>query len=228
MIGGKRFVAIITARGGSKGVPRKNIRPLAGRPLLSYTAEQARQVPEIDLTALTTDDTEIKRVGESLGLRVIERPAELATDAARSEPAILHAIEALEKAGEPAFDYMVLLQPTSPLRKPATIRACMQRLVESGAESLVTVTETREIIGPLENGFLRPVNPGNRGPRQQRTPYYAPNGCIFACSVPFLRRTGELMTRDWLAYPVEGDDAVDIDTPEDFEYAEFLTERRRT
>ena len=228
MIGGKRFVAIITARGGSKGVPRKNIRPLAGRPLLAYTADQAEQVPEIDLTALTTDDAEIKGVGRSLGLRVIDRPAELAVDTARSEPAILHAIEALEKAGQPPFDYMVLLQPTSPLRKPATIRACMRKLLDSGAESLVTVTELREIVGPLENGFLRPVNPQNRGPRQQRTPYYVPNGCIFACSVPFLRRTGELMSRDWLAHPVEGDDAVDIDTLEDFEYAEFLAERRRS
>ncbi|MSO92243.1 MAG: acylneuraminate cytidylyltransferase family protein [Rhodospirillales bacterium] len=228
MIGAKRFVGIITARGGSKGVPRKNVRPFAGRPLLAYTADQARAVPEIDLAVLTTDDPEIKRLGRSLGLRVVDRPAELATDMARSEPAILHAIDALEREGERPFDYMVLLQPTSPLRTPATIRACMQRIADTGAESLVTVTEIREILGPLENGFLRPVNPGNRGPRQKRTPYYAANGCVFACSVPFLRRTGELMARDWLAYPVEGDDAVDIDMMEDFEYAEFLAARRRS
>lgn len=227
MLLAKRFLGVVTARGGSKGVPRKNVRPLDGRPLLAYTAEQARAVAELDLTVLTTEDAEIEAVGRELGLRVVDRPLELATDDARSEPAILHALEALEAAGEPPFDYMVLLQPTSPLRRPETIRACMKELVESGAESLVTVVEIRDLLGPIEDGFLRPVNPANRGPRQRRRPYYATNGCVFACKVPFLRSTGELMAENWAAHVIAGEDAVDIDSMEDFEYAEFLLARRR-
>jgi N-acylneuraminate cytidylyltransferase len=226
VIAGKRFLGVITARGGSKGVPRKNVRPLAGKPLLAYTAEQARRVPEIDLTVITTEDPEIKEAGLRLGLRVVDRPPELAADLVRSEPVLVHAVDALEAAREPPFDCLVLLQPTSPLRRPETIRACMRRLVETGAESLVTVCEHRQMFGTIDGGFFRPSNPEDRGPRQRRTPRYVVNGCVFACKVPFLRRTGELMAEDWLAHVISGDDAVDIDTLDDFEYAEFLLGKR--
>ena len=220
MIAGSRFLAIVPARGGSKGVPRKNVRPLGGKPLIAYTAAQITGVPEIDLAVVSTEDPEIKSIAEDLGLRVIDRPGELATDEARTEPAMLHVLD--ELAGGPPFDYVVLLQPTSPLRRPETILACMKRLAAGGGDSLVTVCEINELIGGLEDGFFRPFFPEDRKRRQDRSPRYALNGCIFACSVAHLRATGELMAEDWLAHEISGADSLDIDTMDDFTHAEHL------
>ena len=221
-----RFLAIVPARGGSKGVPRKNVRPLGGRPLIAHTADQIARVPEIDLAVVSTEDPEIKSVAEDLGLRVIDRPDELATDEARTEPAMLHVLD--ELAGEPPFEYVVLLQPTSPLRRPETILACMKRLAVDGGDSLITVCRLNELIGCIEDGFFRPLFPEDRKRRQDRSPRYALNGCIFACSVAHLRATGELMAEDWLAHEIGGNDALDIDTMDDFAHAETLLRNQGT
>lgn len=225
MINGKRIVAVVTARGGSKGVPRKNIRLLAGRPLLAYTADQARAVDGIDCVALTTDDAEIGAVGQSFGWTVIDRPAELARDESRSELAILHALDTLESSGVKPFDIMLLLQPTSPLRTTRSIRGCLDLLIETGAPSLVTVTRLNECVGGIVNGRFVPLSPEDRKRRQDRPARHLLNGCIFACTVDHLRRTGELMCDDWLAYEVSWPESLDIDTMHDFEHAQYLMSR---
>ena len=134
-----RVLGIVTARGGSKGVPGKNIRPLRGKPLLAWTAEAALGATRLARTILTTDDPAIAEVGRACGLNVpFLRPAELATDAAATLPVLQHAVAHLEAAGE-RFDAICLLQPTHPFRAPSLIDACVDRFVASGADSLVTV-----------------------------------------------------------------------------------------
>src|SRR5690242_12721895 len=116
MYQGKRFLGVVPARGGSKGVPRKNIRPLGGKPLLAHTAAQVAGAALLDACVVSTEDAEIAAVARAAGLRVVDRPPELALDTSPTEPCLLHALDAL---GEP-FDYVMVLEPTSPFRSAAS------------------------------------------------------------------------------------------------------------
>lgn len=227
MYRGKRFLAVIPARGGSKGVPRKNIRPLNGRPLLAYTVDQTRGVAELDLTVVSTDDPEIRAAALETGVRVVDRPAALATDSSPTEAALRHALEALAAQGEPAFDYVVVLEPTSPLRSSETIRNSIQTIVDRGAASLLGVRETRENIGTLEHGCFRPLRTDAPRRRQDRKPFYIESSTIYACRVGYLMATGSLVAEDWCAYVVPDNESVDINTLEDFALAECLIRMRK-
>jgi N-acylneuraminate cytidylyltransferase len=224
MIGGQSFLAVIPARGGSVAVPRKNIRPLAGRPLLAYTIEQARTVPELDLTVVSTDDREIAAVAQGLSVRVIDRPAELATSEAPTEWALLHALDSL--AGERRFDFVVVLEPTSPFRSAATIRTCMTRIAESDAPSLLTVCQTHQSLGRVENGYFRRLDPTAPRRRQDRQPLYFECSSVYICRTEHLRRAGTVVAEEWLAVPVPADEVLDINDAEDFVIAEALMAER--
>jgi N-acylneuraminate cytidylyltransferase len=221
MLHDKRFLAVVPARGGSKSVPRKNIRLLAGRPLLHYTLAQAAGVPEIDRMVVSTDDAEIAAVARAGGAEVVDRPADLATDSAPTEWALLHALDRLEAGGE-RFDFVVVLEPTSPFRSPNTIRRCMSRILETGAPSLMTVIETRDNIGRLDHGQFRPLVPGAPRRRQAREPFFVESSTVYVARVDFLRETGSLVADDWAAEPVPEEEAIDINTPLDFAVAEAL------
>jgi CMP-N,N'-diacetyllegionaminic acid synthase len=222
MYAGKRFLAVIPARGGSKGVPRKNIRPLNGRPLLAYTVDQVADVLEIDLTVVSTEDSEIRTVAEGLGMRVIDRPAMYAADDSPTEAALLHVLDALAANGEAEWDYIIVLEPTSPLRSANTIRRCITTIVQHDAPSLLTVRESRENIGTIENGFFRPLRAGAPRRRQERMPFYVESSTVYVCRVDYLRATRSLVAEPWCACVVPDIEAVDINTPEDFVFAESL------
>lgn len=226
MIQAERFLAVIPARGGSVGVPRKNIKTLAGRPLIAHTIEQADGVPSLDRTIVSTDDAEIALTARECGCEVIDRPAALATAEARTEGVLLHALDELEAAGD-TFDYIVVLEPTSPFRTSALIRQSMEKIVETGAESLLGVRELHEITGTIDlEGYFRAFVPGQARRRQDRKASYAEASTIYVCRVDWLRRTNSLLCENWLAIVVPPDQAVDINSPEDFEYCEFLMQRR--
>lgn len=226
MIEAERFLAVIPARGGSTGVPRKNIKLLGGVPLIAHTIDQANAVDELDETVVSTDDTEISEIARAHGCRVIDRPAELATAEAKTESALLHALDVLEAAGE-TFDYMVVLEPTSPFRSQALIRQSLEKIVKAGANSLIGVREVHEITGAIdEAGFFRAHVPGQARRRQDRIPSYAEASTVYVCRVDWLRRTRSLVSDDWLAMIVPSEEAIDINTTEDFEYCEFLMQRR--
>jgi CMP-N-acetylneuraminic acid synthetase len=212
----KRVLAVIPARGGSKGVPRKNVRDLNGRPLIAYTIDQARAVSELDHFVVSTDDPEIKAISQRLGAAVVDRPAELATDTASTEVALLHALDTLADAAVPGFDYVVVLEPTSPMRSAATIGGCIRQAIERGASSLMTVRETRENIGTLVDGCFRPLVPDAPRRRQARQPFYVESSTVYVARVDYLRRTRTLVARDWAAYVVPNEEAEDINTLADF------------
>ena len=220
MYADQRILAIIPARGGSSRVPRKNLHPLAGKPLLVYAIEAAARVPEIDLCAVSTDDPDIAATARAHGARVIDRPAELSTAEARTEPALLHALDALQDGDDDAFDVLALLEPTSPLRRPATISRCIRRLIDDGGQSLLTVSRSHANPGRVDNGMFRPLFPDAPRRRQDREALYIEAGVVYVCRVPFLRATGSLVAADWLAEPVSADEAIDINEPGDFVAAE--------
>lgn len=226
MIKAKRFLAVIPARGGSAGVPGKNIKLLAGKPLIAYTIDQANAVPELDSVVVSTDDATIREAAQALGAKVIDRPAEYATAEARTEGALLHALDMLELAGE-TFDYIVVLEPTSPFRSPELVRESLRRIVDTDADSLLAVRAIHEITGVIDDeGYFRAFVPGQARRRQDRPPSYSEASTIYVGRVDYLRRTESLVCENWLAIEVPAEQAVDINTLEDFEYCELMMQKR--
>ncbi len=226
MFKGLRILGVVPARGGSKGVLRKNIRPLAGEPLIGYTLRSARQVEEIDLIVVSTDDDEIASVSLNYGVRVIERPASLAIDTAPTEVALLQVLDVLEMEGW-KFDIILVLEPTSPFRSAETITRAIAACIEGTAPSVLAVRETRENIGFIQDGCFRPIVPDAPRRRQERQPLYVESSTIYACRIDYLRRTGTLVAEDWGALVVPEIEAADINTEDDFQRVDFLMQMRR-
>jgi len=222
-----RTVGIIPARGGSKGLPRKNIRLLSGRPLLAWTADAAK-ASTLARVILTTDDAEIAEVGRAAGLEVpFMRPAELALDTTPTLPVLQHAVGCLEAAGD-RYDAIVLLEPTSPLRTSAMIDTCIELLATTGADSVVTVLPVPPEHNPHwvyfrdERGLLRlamgEANPIGR--RQDLPPAFHRDGQIFAMKRDVLMEQGSLYGARLVGHIVDPALSLNIDTAEDWERAE--------
>jgi CMP-N,N'-diacetyllegionaminic acid synthase len=222
-----RILAIVPARGGSKGVPGKNIRKLAGRTLLDYTALAARESGVIDRIVLSTDSEEIADVGKRAGLEVpFMRPAALAQDDTPMLPVIQHAIDSLAAEGW-TTDVIVLLQPTSPLRRSSHVRDAVKLLHESTADSVVTVIEVPRHLSPdyvmrIDDGVLRPfLHEGARVTRRQDArPAYSREGTVYACWHATLERFGNIYGDRCQPLMLDPADSLSIDSPADWAEAE--------
>lgn len=217
----RKIMAVIPARGGSKGIPGKNIHPLGGKPLIAYTIEQAAAVPELDLTVVSTDDDKIAKTAVEWGSAVIKRPAGLAVDEAPTEPTLIDALGQAETKGWGEFDVVVVLEPTSPLRTPETISRCIKSLIDSGSPSLMTVTETRKNYGRINAGCFAPLIANQPRRRQDRQPLYEESSTVYVCRVPHLLKTGWLMADDWRVEIIDEREAIDINGTNDLLIAEI-------
>ena len=223
-------LGIVTARGGSKGIPRKNIKPLAGKPLLQYTAEAALGASRIASTILTTDDEEIADLGRRLGLEVpFLRPPELAGDRTPTLPVLEHAVAWLEERGR-RFDAICLLQPTCPLRRAGDIDAAIELLEKSGADSVVTVLPTPAEYNPHwvyfrgDDGSLR-LSTGEKTPiprRQDLPPAYHRDGSVYVTRRDVLMESHSLYGESTAGLIMNPAWHVNIDEPEDWVQAEAL------
>lgn len=229
-----RVLAIVPARGGSKGVPGKNVRKLAGRTLLDYTALAARDSGVIDRIVLSTDSDEIADAGRQAGMEVpFMRPVALAQDDTPMLPVIQHAIESLAAQGW-TTDVIVLLQPTSPLRQPSHVRDAVKMLHESTADSVVTVIEVPRHLSPdyvmrIDDGVLRPfLDEGARVTRRQDArPAYSREGTVYACWRATLERFGNIYGERCQPLMLDAADSLSIDSPADWAEAERrLAERQ--
>ena len=224
-------LGIIPARGGSKGIPGKNLRSVAGRPLLAYTAAAARASRRLTRTVVSTDDPAIADAARGLGLEVpFMRPADLALDTTPMLPVLQHAARAMREAGFSA-DALVLLQPTSPLRRAEHIDAALELLESTGADSVVTVVEVPHQFNPVsvmrvEGGRLRPYVEGPLITRRQEKPrVYARNGpAVLAVRAAVVDR-GTLYGDDCRPLVMPPEESVDLDSPADIPYLEFLLSR---
>lgn len=228
MINNKRVLAVIPARGGSKGVLRKNIRPLAGKPLIAWTIEAARQSRYIDYVAVSSEDIEIIDVARAWGAEIpFVRPASLACDETLGIEPVMHAISEL-----PGYDYVVLLQPTSPLRVAADIDACLKRCNELGAPSCVSVVEPDHHpfwMFQLDHaGRLEPLFPDRPARRQDLPPVFALNGAVYVADTKWLKAKKSFLAAGCCGYPMPMARSIDIDTIGDFQHAEQLLEERKT
>jgi CMP-N-acetylneuraminic acid synthetase len=232
MIHGLSVLGVIPARGGSKGIPRKNIRMFLGKPLLAWTIEVARESGILDRMIVSTDDEEVAAVGRSCGAEVpFLRPAALAGDDAPTAPAIRHAVERLAEDDGWRPDLVAVLEPTSPARRPEHVREALSLLVEHGADSVASVSEVPHHYSPLK--VLKLTGGGEIAGidgtairdmihrRQDLPPYYAFNGLIFACCTAVLMRDPPTLWGERVVgYVVEDRYRFDIDTPEDWITAE--------
>jgi len=222
-----RVLALVPARGGSKGIPGKNVRPLAGHSLLYYAAQAAAASGVVDRMILSTDSTEIAAEGRRAGLEVpFVRPAVLAQDDTPMLPVIEHAVSELSATGwEP--EIVVLLQPTSPLRTGAHVREAVQMLRETGADSVVTVVEVPRHLSPdyvmkIDAGRLVPfLSEGARITRRQDTrPAFVRDGTAYVFWTRTLRATRSIYGDHCHPLVVAPHESITIDTPDDWDAAE--------
>lgn len=227
----KRILALIPARGGSKGIPHKNITPLAGEPLIRYSIDAAMQSKYIDYVLVSTDDEEIAQVSNACGAEVpFLRPPELAGDTAKTIDAVLHAIETLRKIGE-TFDSLVLLQPTSPLRTAEDIDKAVETFYQANRQPVVSVSEVsdhpiliRTIAQTPEGDRLKPLlQTGSTVRRQDMPPFYRVNGSIYINAVEKLNRDSSFNDNS-VPFIMQKLHSVDIDEPLDLKIAEWIKE----
>ncbi|HEY2798072.1 MAG TPA: acylneuraminate cytidylyltransferase family protein [Thermoanaerobaculia bacterium] len=220
------IVALVPARGGSKRLPRKNIRPLAGRPLLAHSIAAARSAPEVTRCVVSTDDAEIAAVAREYGAEVLMRPAELAGDTATTASVAQHAVERLGAGAR--GDVLVTLQPTCPLRPPTLVSEALALFRGGDYDAVVSVTKSQEKVGGIDGGLFAPAYAvGVRS--QDLPPVYFENGLVYVSRADMVLGGGDLFGKRTAALVVDPLYArADIDTELDFEIAEFLLQRYRS
>ena len=220
------MIAIITARGGSKGMPRKNVLPFCGKPLIAHTIEAARGSQAIDKIIVSTDNEEIAEISREFGAEVpFVRPEELASDTASSRDVMLHTLLFLEDQGWPVESFC-LLQPTSPLRIAEDIDGAFKIFQERSADSVLSVTPFEHpvqwAVEVRERGLLVPREKLKPARRQDSTEYYRPNGAIYIFRTAFFKNSLEYSGNNSYGYIMPPERSVDIDTRLDFVVAEAI------
>ncbi len=225
MIQGKTVLAIIPARGGSKGIPRKNVKLLAGKPLIAWTIEEAKKSKYIDKLILSSEDAEIIKVAQKWGCEApFVRPPELARDDTPGIEPVLHALNALKEK----YDYVVLLQPTSPLRQVDDIDGCIEACFDANALSCVSATEVTQhpyLMYTIDHeGALRElIHRRETIHRRQDLPtVYVLNGAIYLAASEWLQQNRSFLKPDTKAYVMSRERSLDIDDLIDFKIAEFI------
>lgn len=223
MIAGKSVLAVIPARGGSKGVPRKNIRAVAGKPLIAWTIVEANKSKYIDRLIISSEDAEIIEVARLWGCEApFVRPADLSQDDTPGIAPVLHALSLL-----PGYNFVVLLQPTSPLRTVEDIDATIAHCIRKSAGSCVSVSEPEKspywMYKLNDEGRLRPLMEGEPFSRRQDLPQvYAVNGAVYVADCEWLVQNRSLVTSETAAYIMPKEHSVDIDTEQDLKFCEML------
>ena len=218
--------SIITARGGSKGVPKKNIKLLNGKPVIAYKIVESIKSNFIKETYVTTEDKEIADISQEYGAKVIERPEELAQDNSTSVDVVLHSLDYLENNND-LPDFFVLLQPTSPLRTKEDIENATKLFIENECDALISVSQldhSSMMSFEIQNTFLTPnCNEKFLNKRRQELPkFYRPNGAIYITTPDSLRKNKTFIPKKTMPYIMPQERSVDLDTEFDFKLAEYL------
>ena len=234
MFNGKKILGLITARGGSKGIPWKNIVDLGGKPLITWTIEASLKSDLIDRTIVTTDSGEIAEISKKYGADVpFLRPPELALDESSSYDAIFHALDWLKENEKIEYDIICLLQPTSPFRDCSHINEAIEKFMkDDNALSSISICEA--VINPYkmvtvnENGYIHKLEGINtKIDRRQDLPrVYQFNGAIYLMRISDLITKGHFITDKTIYYQMDRESSIDIDEPLDLEYARYLLERK--
>jgi CMP-N-acetylneuraminic acid synthetase len=216
-----KIIAIIPARSGSKRLPNKNIKLLGGIPLIAHSINFAKE-NHINKIVVSTDDDLIKEIALQYGAEVMDRPKYLATD---DSPTIDSLKQVMENVSG-NYDYVVVLQPTNPLRPKNLLQEALERIKKGNLDSLLTVTKNDQKFGKITNGKFVPYNYALGQRSQDVEPLYYENGLLYIAK-PSLILEGKLLGENHLPFIVNNTCAkVDIDTQEDFDYAEYLFQKK--
>ena len=220
-------IAIIPARGGSKGVPGKNVRDLSGMPLLAYSILDAQEAKLIDKVYVSTDDREIAEVSLKHDAEVIDRPAQFASDTASSESALIHALSEIEKAGV-SPNLIVFLQCTSPIRTGVDIDNAIVKLQADQADSLLSVSPSHRFLWEEVDRVAKSINYDyrSRKRRQDMQPQYVENGSIYVFKPWVLKELGNRLGGKLSLFQMSEAAGWEIDSILDFEIAEFLLKKQ--
>ncbi|MGE0040269.1 MAG: NTP transferase domain-containing protein [Vicinamibacterales bacterium] len=227
-----RVLAIVTARGGSKGLPRKNILPLAGKPVIAHTLDAARRAPSVDRVVVSTDDEEIAAIARAHGGEVpFLRPAELARDETLIFPVLIHALDWLKAHDGYVPDYVLLLQPTSPFRAPEDIEAAVRIATETGGDAVISVGPAHQhphwMKSVAADGRLVDFMPDMPFRRQELGELYALNGAIYLVATPVLLERQTFYTKSTYAYVMPAERSLDIESPWEYTLARLILEDRQ-
>jgi len=230
----KNILGLITARGGSASIPKKNIKDLAGKPLIYYTIEAAKGSRLLTKTIVSTDDKEIASIAREHGADVpFMRPAELALDDTPHIPVVRHALQWLKNNQGEEYDYVMILQPTSPLRTSEDIDQAIKKAIDEDADSVMSMVELSDFdskkIKKIEDDVIQPMfeDEGDHSARRQQGQKAYKRNCAI-----YLTKTDVIMQDDLFGniskpYIMPEDRSIDINEPNDFELAEFILSRRK-
>ena len=222
-------LCIIPARGGSKGIPRKNLRMIAGKPLVVWSIEQALASSMVDRVVVSTDSPEIADVAARHGAEVpFLRPAELATDSAPTEPAMLHAVRHLQETDDYTPRSVLLLQPTCPIRKRGSIDRALRQFLDDGVESMVSVREIHPFLWRNEKAPHASYDIMNR-PRRQDVSVaerlFEETGSIYITDTDLLLRTGNRLGGRIALFEMDAEESWDVDSESDLVVVDILLQR---
>ena len=220
----QKIFTIIPARGGSKRLPRKNLMPFAGEPLIAYSIEQAKKSSLVSRVIVSTDDDEIADVSSKYGAEIILRPDELSCDTSSSEDALLHVLDNIEQSGQETPDLVIFLQCTSPLRNDDDIGKAIMTLIENDADSLFSACRFDKYIWYEVNGKLQSINYdyNNRWREQDFPVQYRENGSIYVFKPWVLRKFNNRLGGKIAIYEMDVLNSFQIDTLQDFKLCEFI------
>lgn len=235
---GVEILGIIPARGGSKGILRKNMRSLAGKPLMTYTIEAAQASQLVGRIVVSTDDSEIAALATELNCEVLQRPAELAQDETPMVPVIRHAVNTLAETDGYEPEITLILQPTAPIRRAEHVDAALRLLLDSDAGSVVSVCPVPGHFNPEWQFLITPqgllqtcsgqILSDIRTRRQELPITYSRNGAIYAFRTKLFLQTGTLYVEPCMPYLMKNEDSVNLDSEADFWLAEhYLRKRKR-
>jgi CMP-N-acetylneuraminic acid synthetase len=228
-----RILAVIPARGGSKGVPRKNVAIVAGKPLIAYSIAEALKVERFTDLIVSTNDEEIASIARGCGAEVpFMRPAELAGDRTPSLPVMQHAVEQMEGLRGTTYDIVVMLQPTTPLRTAVDIDAALDLMAATGCDSVVSLVDVggnhpfrmKRLIGDRVVNYVEQDGEDMR-PRQELPTVYIRSGSVYASRRAVVMEDETLVGADCRGYVIEPERAINIDTMNDLRVAEILIVR---
>ena len=223
----QKVLCVIPARGGSKSIPKKNIKPLLGKPLITYTIEEARKSEYLDRIVISTDDPETAMICKELGAEVIMRPAEFATDTASTELALVHVVKGLARTEGYMSSAVVTLEPTSPLRTHKLIDRCVEVLWETGADSVISVKKIDACLGTMMEGRFEYLIKNQPRRRQDREPLYLESSTVYVTRTETLLERGSVLGEKLYAVLADDDEAIDINTPLDLVIAEAVMRWRQ-
>ncbi|MBI0425352.1 pseudaminic acid cytidylyltransferase [Psychrobacter sp. NG27] len=222
------IIAIIPARGGSKRLPGKNIKDLAGKPMIAWTIEAAIQSDIFDHVLVSTDDEEIANISKAFGASVpFLRPTEISTDHATTNDVVTHMVDWIENKYEQAVSIVTILQPTSPLRTAADIAQAFELMMDKSAKAVVSVCDLEHPIqfcnklgaDGCMDGF---IDPKDTKRTQELEAYYRLNGAIYILDKSYVGHLANIYSSGTHAYIMDRKASIDIDTQDDFELAEYF------